>query len=535
MGKLSYYNKRFIFECTNPHNYNEDVYPKQAGFRLNPSTLQWETIQIIKAVKLREFADASAEAKFKKYYLTTYQTPEQIIYPDHLIPKIFQFDSARHICTYSPTYLADEAGLGKTVTASLAMNTIPGKSLIVCPPYLKYNWEIELKTWLMAEHPDDEPKIFIFESGKLPNDNGRTRSRLLHADYIILPDSLLTSGVVQELLQGNVNVNGLFKWGFLDEAHRYNYDSAERTKAALGPITNLCERITFMSGTPMERPIELWPIVNTCAPWVFKYVDLEGYGHVFCNARLVERTEWVNGQRKTITATDRTGDSNLETLKEHLFAKFMISHKKKDVLPELPSKTRNMIFLDQPKKILKMEKKLLANHTMEELLTEDFKIGDVATYRMECGISMIKLASEYLKEKIEHSKKPVVIFANHIEVCSQLTEALKVYNPLTIGGGMKARDKQNIVEAFQTGKNNRPLIGNITAMGTGLTLTRASETVHVEYAWNWKDNEQAEDRVHRIGQNEYTQHTYLVMRNCLHERMLHKILKRKSVTEKVMS
>ncbi len=212
----------------------------------------------------------------------------------------------------------------------------------------------------------------------------------------------------------------------------------------------------------------------------------------------------------------------------------MIRHLKKDVLPELPAKTRQLIYLDQPKKLLQFENKHLKQYTLEELLGEAYHMGDVSKYRKECGLAMIKPATEYLIDQLEASKQPLVVFANHIEVVEQLYKNLKKYKPLMIRGGMSAQSKQVNITAFQKDKDCRIIIGNIDSMGVGNTLTKAARTVHVEYSWKWTINEQAEDRVNRIGQDDKTLHTYLVLRNCIHERMLTKIMKKKSTIERVM-
>ena len=44
------------------------------------------------------------------------------------------------------------------------------------------------------------------------------------------------------------------------------------------------------------------------------------------------------------------------------------------------------------------------------------------------------------------------------------------------------------------------IVCNIKAAGTGLTLTSASSLAFIEFAWTPRDMEQAEDRIHRMGQ-----------------------------------
>ena len=60
-------------------------------------------------------------------------------------------------------------------------------------------------------------------------------------------------------------------------------------------------------------------------------------------------------------------------------------------------------------------------------------------------------------------------------------------------------ERQRLVDNFQTNPHCKVAIGTIGAMGTGLTLNKASYVFFMDKAWNSGDNAQAEDRAHRIG------------------------------------
>jgi len=103
----------------------------------------------------------------------------------------------------------------------------------------------------------------------------------------------------------------------------------------------------------------------------------------------------------------------------------------------------------------------------------------------------------------------VVIFAWHKVVIDNLLEELKGYDPVSITGSTKLEDRQKAVDEFQNGKC-RVIIGNIKAMGQGLTLHAAGDVVFLEMDWTPGNNTQAEDRIHRIGQTELCHIHYLV-------------------------
>ncbi len=216
MGKLTFENRKFYFESVASHS-EEMSLAKDAGLRWDESTLRWVTRQPRKAVMLRRFADKCAEKNINiLLHRISHRSPEQIIYPDHLAPHTWQIESAFHALTRSPCYIADEAGLGKTVTAALCINTVPGKTLIICPPFLKYNWAKELTKWCLCEP-------LVIEDGKASS------SRSFEGPIIILPDSLVSNPVIRMHLSQHK-----FEWLIVDEAHRFKTAAAKRTESLVG-------------------------------------------------------------------------------------------------------------------------------------------------------------------------------------------------------------------------------------------------------------------------------------------------------------
>lgn len=512
MGKLIYTKPFFYFH---PANANDRLMAERAAFTYDAVTLNWITRNINKAAKLRAFADESSEQIFKKHFITHFARPESIKYPDDKLPKTFQIESAFHCMTRSPAYCADEAGLGKTITAILCMNTIPGRVLVICPPYLKYNWEYEFNEWCLEKGQS----VAVVEGSDYPLDR-------YDSSIVIVPDSLIAHPKVIEHLKLKK-----FTWGFIDEAHRFKDSDAKRTQSILFEANLLVDRTVLLSGTPMlNRPIELFPILDGLAPESIEWRSKFQFGKDFCNGREVVRYE---GKRQ-IREWDFRGKSNLPLLKSHLFKKLMIRHTKSEVLKELPPKTRQIIFLDQPKKVLKYEKEVLKKYKISDLIGEDYHLGDIATYRRECGMAKVPQVTLMLKDLLLNGEESYVIFAHHIDVIETLAANLEEFDPIVIRGGLTSKKKQALVNEFQKGKKPRPIIGNIDAMGVGYTLVRAARTFFVEFSWVPSLNSQAEDRIHRIGQFDKTYHQYFVLRKSLDENMLHAVFKKQEAIEEAI-
>lgn len=514
MGQLSFNKNKFYFIG---NSITDDELARNLGLKRDGSkSPTWTTRSHVKAQKLRAFANESAELKLKTYFFTHFKRPEQIIYPNHKSPKLFQIESAYHCLTRSPAYCADEAGLGKTITAALCLNTVPGKALVICPPYLKYNWEKELLDWR-----DDCSWITCVESGD------HDESKILDADVVILPDSLVGNARIKSLLD-----KCIFEWCIVDEAHRFSHENTQRTQAII-KIAPKAKRYTFLSGTPMpnSRPIEMFPLLESLAHETIKWRDRISYGKEFCNGH--QKKLFDRGGAPEL-AWDFTGASNLKRLRRELRETLMIRHLKKDVLPELEPKTRQIIYLDQPKKILKYENAVLASNRIEDLLGSDSGAGEISRYRRECGLAKVPQAVSFLMDRINSSQEKLLVFAHHVEVIKKIYMALNEFNPLVIRGGLSAKEKNKIKDTFQDDPKHKVIIGNIDAMGVGLTLTAARRVIFVEYSWVYGINEQAEDRVHRITQEDNVYVQYLIMRNSLDERMLNSVFRKQKTNEVLM-
>lgn len=531
MGTLSYLNFKFYFKAQSQEETRNAL---RAGLKFDCTTLRWVTRDFNKAQLLRGYADRSAERKLKRYFITDLRPPKFLSYPDHLAPRSWQIKSAWHALTRTPSYIADEAGLGKTATAIIAVNSSPGKTLIVCPPYLRYNWLKELQEWCSVGHYLKHDTFYLWPPTiEIIEHAGSSFSR----NISILPDSLLTNKEIQIKLFAAFP----FKWLIVDEAHRYKTEDAQRTLALLGDkdhdgLTDLAERTVLLSGTPFPngRPIELYPVLSCIAPESILHRSAEEYWKEFCGGRSTTRYE---GGRPLVHR-DLQGSSNLRQLRRELRRKFMVRHLKKNCLKELGPKTRQIIFLDEPgTHIQPLEKHLLTHYSLEELIGEDYTLGDIATYRREVGEVKQQAALAIIKDKLKDiaPDEKIVVSAYHVEIVDFLHKHLKEYGALKIRGGMTAEEKQAVVSVFQGNDTYRVIVGNTLSMGLGNTLTKASYLISVEPEWTHGTNEQMEDRIHRISQDKHVYCIYLVLRNSLDERMLHRALGKEENVQTIMN
>jgi SWI/SNF-related matrix-associated actin-dependent regulator 1 of chromatin subfamily A len=106
--------------------------------------------------------------------------------------------------------------------------------------------------------------------------------------------------------------------------------------------------------------------------------------------------------------------------------------------------------------------------------------------------------------------KPFVVFTWFVDTARNMAETLEKGKPAQKVGTIAGNDNPDPVkDAFQNGDLDH-VIATIAKGGVGLTLTRADTAIFVDEDWVPAMNEQAEDRLHRIGQKRPV--TILVLR-----------------------
>lgn len=524
--KLFFAHGIFIFKC----KFDDRDTARKAGFRFHPDKKIWYTPSAIVASRLRTYAvDETAQKEIDRHAISIEPFGGQLHVPpnENLLP--FQIEAVLYALSRNRSYLALDPGLGKTPIAAVIAATLRDygyQFVFICPPFLTRNTEEEFKRFAPNLYSGIlKPKGAIFNGG----------------DVFIVPDSIISSVRAREAISNFVvarKERGEKVLLFIDEAHRYKNDTASRTKALLGfndlldgrqaGIADQMDRITYLSGTPMpNRPMELFPILSHSAAETIQGMTRFEFGHRYCDGF------------KDAWGYNFDGASNMSELAANVKDKFMLRFKKKDVMKELPPKTEEIVVLSEEltQTHLEFESALLNKYSPEDLMKGLIQVDlgketlPLATYRRELGTRKVKPVAEFIKSQLEESDENIIVFAIHKETIHLLQLELEKYLPLVITGQTKMEDRHTIVKAFQSDKSTcRVIIGNIQAMGVGLTLTKASRVIFAEFSWVPADNEQASDRAHRIGQKENVLVQYLVYPNSVDKAVIETVLRKKKVT-----
>lgn len=373
--------------------------------------------------------------------------------------------------------LADEMGLGKTVQALsfiATANTYP--AIIVVPPHLVRNWVSECERFLKS---DGSLRIHVIR--------GLSPYELPEADVYII-HYLLLRGWKKALEKYEFN-SVIF-----DEIQELRHAGTEKYSAA-SLLAGASENVIGLSGTPIYNlGSEIWNVINI--------IDFHCLGDWESFSR-----EWCCGYGSRMIAKP-------ELLGEHLKREgLMLRRNKAEVLSELPPKRRLVQYIDFDDKVYAdlmrplSEKFLCLKNTesaSQKALIED-EICQIN--RQATGVSKAPYVAAFVSALLENGEK-VLLMAHHHAVMDIYKKELKSFHPAFITGRETDAQKQKSVDDFMNGKTDLCVISLRSA--SGLNLQRASCVVFGELDWSPAVHSQAEDRAHRMGQQDSVLCYYLV-------------------------
>lgn len=413
-------------------------------------------------------------------------------------------------------FIADEPGLGKTITALGVANALESRLiLVIAPTSLCENWRRESERWLchgsalVLDSAGAMKEIFIEQK--------MARVVIISYGRVINKENLK-------------NLKRLpFDLLILDECHALKNIKSQRAKQIFGKgglVDAANERgakVLALSGTPVvNRPIEIYGITKKLCPEAINDISWFEYGLKYCNG-WQGRWGW-----------DFTGASNLKELGHRLRSHFMLRRTKEAVLENLPEKMINVVYLSESKEARRLISEINSWETLTLMKSQKINFTEVSEARKKLGLEKVQKAAEYIETLIESGHEKIVVFAHHIDVLEQLDLALQKHNPVVLHGGTSVALRPKLVDAFQGQKEIKLFIGSITAAGVGLTLTAASYVVIVEPSYVPGENEQAMDRCHRIGQKKSVIVDFLVHKNSLDARILNANLRKQQHISEVL-
>ena len=387
--------------------------------------------------------------------------------------------------------LADDMGLGKTLEtlAVLSLEKVSRKpSVVVCPKTLLYNWQLEAKKFF--------PKLRVLVYEGMPWERLAMLQKFKQYDLVITGYGSLKQDE-DEWAKSGIR----FNYAVLDEA-QFIKNHATKNAQAVKKL-NADYRLA-LTGTPLENSVsELWSIYDFLMPGF-----LGNYG------RFTERFH------KPIM--DEGSRQALEHLR-HKVENFMLRRTKAEVLKDLPPKIEqtSQCHLSEAQNILYQQ--ILANvrgEVFDAVNRRGFKsaqihiLAGLTKLRQVCNHPALLVKEKNwrqyesaklemcleLVEEVAKGRRKVLVFSQFTQMLDIVSAALRDRGITHSYLSGKTRDRQNVVAAFNADPAITAFLISMKAGGTGLNLTAADTVIIFDPWWNPSVENQAADRVHRIGQ-----------------------------------
>ncbi|PKN67828.1 MAG: hypothetical protein CVU57_01035 [Deltaproteobacteria bacterium HGW-Deltaproteobacteria-15] len=395
--------------------------------------------------------------------------------------------------------LADDMGLGKTVQAiahllHLKESGVNGPHLIVVPKTLIENWLREIQNF-----SDGSLSVWAYVgAGSAISESSTSRFDVVLTTYDVLRRDQVRLGTVP--------------WTMVicDEAQFVKNPTAQRTSAVKAMKSRHRAALT---GTPVENGlIEFWCIMDFVQPGLLG--------------------SWANFrskyERPIVTGDEPERENHVKELLQQIKG-YYLRRMKSEYLKSLPAKESE--FREVP----------LSNEQFE-LYREIARAGKAGGKGAALGaIQRLLIVSAHpsalngLKQgadpspsacpklqmtmeiigAVKAASEKVIIFTDFKAVQRILQQAiLKKFGvwPDIINGEITG-NRQMIIDIFSRKEGFNALILGHQVGGVGLNITAANHVIHYTRPWNPAKENQATDRVHRIGQNKPVKVYYPIVKD----------------------
>jgi hypothetical protein len=440
--------------------------------------------------------------------------------------------------------LADDMGLGKTIQL-LAMllherehgpeakaGEKTGPTLLIVPMSVVGNWVRETRRFA--------PSINVYVH------HGAERRQ--HEDLVAAASSADLVISTYALAHRDREQLAAVQWGriALDEAQNIKNPAAKQTQA----IRSFhAPRRVALTGTPIENRLsELWSIMDFLNPGILGSpndfrrrfaLPIERYHDPHRAKQLRGIVQpFVLRRLKTDSSVIADLPEKIET-KEHCYLTPEQAALYESTVKEMLSKAESSEGIQRRGVILAglVRLKQICNHPHHFLKEHDTR-HDAASRAADPHRSGKCTRLVQMLDEVVASGGQALVFTQFRAMGTILAGMLKERlerNVLFLHGGTTAKERENMVAAFQKADGSSPIfILSLKAGGVGLNLTGANHVFHFDRWWNPAVESQATDRAFRIGQTRTVQVHKFVVSGTLEERIDQMIEQKAALADNVI-
>lgn len=420
--------------------------------------------------------------------------------------------------------LADDMGLGKTLQAIIAITQhklqFPKQmAIVVCPTSLVYNWKEEFTKF--------NPQLKALPVDGTPAQRKKLQTEIKNVDIVITSYSLL---------QKDIEFYKTIPFGYaiLDEAQHIKNRGTRNAKSV--KMIQAAHRL-ILTGTPIENSLdELWSLFDFLMPGLLSSYD-----------RFVE---------KYIRNPSQTSSKNMETLRRKV-SPFILRRMKKDVLSELPpvseiiyhchlSETQRELYHSYAEsareELSQLVKKEGFDRVQIHVLATLTRLKQICCHpaifakeKVEQGDSAKYDMLMELLQNLRDGNHKTVIFSQYTRMLGIMRDDLQKQGiPFEYLDGT-SKNRLSIVKKFNEDEQIPVFLVSLKAGGSGLNLVGADTVIHYDMWWNPAVEDQATDRVHRIGQKKSVSAYKLITLDTIEEKILQLQNRKKGLVKKVVS
>lgn len=410
-------------------------------------------------------------------------------------------------------FLCDEMGLGKTHQAMALLAAVMNakkktereKFLVVCPTSVIYHWQELLDRFL------PKAKVHLYHGPFR-----RPKKLKLKFDVILTTYGILRS---DKELFNKMN----FEVMVLDEMQVAKNRKSQIHSALMQ--TN-AEMKLALTGTPLENYLH----------------ELKSLFDIILPGFMPPMSEF---KEEYVLPIEKNGDKDKQKALQALINPFIIRRKKQDVLDDLPEKIEEIVYVDLSEQQKRMYDEIATKS--KEILDEEGGEFYMHVFALLNHLKQVcdhpalfqKDVNNYkeyhsgkwdffveLIEEARQSKQKVVVFSQFLDMLDIMEDYLQENGIKYAQIRGSTRDRREQMKMFQEDKSCEVFLGSLQAAGVGIDLTAASVVVHYDRWWNPAKENQATDRVHRIGQSRGVSVFKLVCKNSIEEH-IHELIEKK--------